>query len=113
MSLSASVAVRAAPTFWPAAVFSATLRAAVVPENAGGLLGTTTAAATWKTSESPYMGRVAVLGTSSAVLLLRGPWLTAEEELGRPTITSVLARALDLSNRSKYSVPRSLQPVRG
>ena len=54
MSLSASVAVRAAPTFWPAAVFSATLRAAVSAENAGGLLGTTTAAATWKTPESPY-----------------------------------------------------------
>ena len=53
---SSSVAVSAAPTFWPAAVFSATLRAAVSAENAGGLLGTTTAAATWKTSESPYRG---------------------------------------------------------
>ena len=31
--------------------------AAVSAENAGGLLGTTTAAATWKTAESPYMGR--------------------------------------------------------
>ena len=59
------------------------------------------------------MGRVTVLDTSSAVLLLRGPWLAVAEELGRPTITSILARALDLSNRSKYSVPLSLQPVRG
>ena len=72
MSLSASVAVRAAPTFWPAAVFSATLRAAVSAENAGGLLGTTTAAATWKTAESPYMGRVMEF-SEVAESLLRGP----------------------------------------
>ena len=72
MSLSASVAVRAAPTFWPAAVFSATLRAAVSAENAGGLLGTTTAAATWKTAESPYMGRVKTV-LAIWELPLRGP----------------------------------------
>ena len=39
-----SVSLSARWRCWPAAVFSATLRAAVSAENAGGLLGTTTAA---------------------------------------------------------------------
>ena len=107
MSLSASVAVRAAPTFWPAAVFSATLRAAVSAENAGGLLGTTTAAATWKTPESPYMGRLVVVPTLVPVLLM-GPWLV-KEELGRPT--RMLGDAP--SARPNSSVPSWSQPVRG
>ena len=82
MSLSASVAVRTAPTSWAAAVFSGTLRSAVSAENAGGLLGTTTAAATWKTAESPYMGRVVVV--VATLPLSMGPWPVIEE-FGRPT----------------------------
>ena len=89
------------------------ISASVISTSALVSVGGVVSAATWKIAESPYMGRVTVLDTSSAVLLLRGPWLAAAEELGRPTITSISARALDLLNRSKYSVPRSLQPVRG
>ena len=110
MSLSASVAVRAAPTFWPAAVFSATLRAAVSAENAGGLLGTTTAAATWKTAESPYMGRV--LAVPVTALLLRGPW-RALEELGRPTFVPPAAPNPCEMEPSSASVPLCSQPVKG
>ena len=80
MSPSLSVAVSTAPTFWPAAVFSATLRAAVEAPNVGALL-VTTAAPTSNTSERPYMGRLSVVGT--AFPLLRGPWPLAVE-LGRP-----------------------------
>ena len=46
MSLSVSVAVRAAPTFVPAALFSATLREAVGDENTGGALVVPTALVT-------------------------------------------------------------------
>ena len=69
------------------------ISASVISTSALVSVGGVVSAATWKIAESPYMGRVTVLDTSSAVLLLRGPWLAAAEELGRPTITSILGES--------------------
>ena len=109
MSPSLSVAVSTAPTFWPAAVFSATSRSAVDDENVGSLLVTT--AATSKTAESPYMGRVLV---SAVKLPHKGEW-PEEEELGRPTVTvlSDEPSPYDSPLPPKSSVPLLWQPVKG
>ncbi len=112
MWLSASVAVRAAPTFWPGAVFSATLRAAVAEGNAGGLL-MSTSAATWKTAESPYTGSWKP-GTW-ALLLLRGPfWGLLLPGTPRST-TGLLPSELPSAREKtlKASVPSCSQPVQG
>ena len=102
---SASVAVRTAPTSWPAAVFSGTLRAAVGAENAGKLLKT------WKTSETPYMGWREI--HPKLVPLLRGPW-PLPEELGRPGRTPALVpSARDDGPGANASVPSWSQPVQG
>ena len=75
MSLSASVAVRAPPTFWPAAVFSATLRAAVSAENAGGLLGT--AAATAAVAALVSVSALLASSVKLTVTLIVVPWSAA------------------------------------
>ena len=111
MSLLASVAVRTAPTFWPAAVFSATLRAAVEEENTGGML-VSTAAATWKTAESPYRGRRNMVGWMYALLLPRGP-SPPEEELGRPRRTELVPSASESASPRAPRCRRDSQPVQG
>ena len=112
MWLLASVAVRAAPTSWPAAVFSARLRAAVAEGNAGGLL-MSTSAATWKTSESPYTGRWEP-GTW-ATLLLRGPYRGLSLPGTPRSTTGLLPSELPSAREKtlpKASVPSCSQPVK-
>ena len=66
---------------------------------------TVCAAATWKTSESPYMVWVNVF--IPEVPLSRGPW-PLPEELGRPSRTRAAP-----SCRATAPVPSSSQPVQG
>ena len=73
------------------------------------------AAATWKTAESPYMGR-SLVGVAPALGLLMGPSCMVEEELGRPTRTMSLDEpsATDTGvDAANASVPSWSQPVRG
>ena len=73
-------------------------------------VGGVVSAATWKTAESPYMGRV--LAVPVTALLLRGPW-RALEELGRPTFVPPAAPNPCEMEPSSASVPLCPQPVKG
>ena len=78
----------------------------------GGLLGTTTAAATWKTAESPYMGRVTPRVECIALFSWwRGP-TSLTEELRPPERTRLAPSAREVLP-VKLSVPSWLQPVMG
>ena len=81
------------------------------PVGAPGAVAVLTGGAvlTWKTSESPYMGRVAL--PPALELEERGPWLLPEE-LGRPTVVGFGPSACELLMMND-SVPSWSQPVKG
>ena len=70
-------------------------------------------APTWKTAESPYMGRVSV-GPTLMLLLRMGP-SPVVEELGRPTFTTLDEPSASdvLVSEDNASVPSWSQPVMG